>query len=737
MDRVEKITGIRLEISKEEVLKILNCPKGCAAYDAVSVLYDEVIEEAEAALEPVILYRFGEVEDNCPELPNLRAGIGVIYGISSVGHDICKMSTEAFQGGDPLAGMMFDAIADAALSCLEQPMEEALREACAIRKVGIKKRLEAPQEIPMEAQKLIWNQTEAYEQCGIEISSGYMLHPVKSSANLFVLTGEEGIFHAGHNCRACPRTDCPFRKEEDIHVIVHSGGTAVSCVVAKGESLLTALARQKIFPTSVCGGRGTCGKCRVKVVDGSLGITGDDKRFFSEKELNEGWRLTCRALPTGDLEIELDIPDEKDYEILGRYNTAKYENQEHNQEQRQDKAVICIDIGTTTLAFQMIDMRNGQIIHTCTGLNGQRIYGADVISRIKASCEGKKEELQECIRKDLDKGIEQLMSESGRGREQVGYVALAGNMAMIHFLMGYPCDTLGVAPFKPYRNAFLQGSSGELTGLRNLDVPATVFPGISGYVGGDIVSGLLHCGFDRSEKVSMLIDLGTNGELAIGNREKILVTSTAAGPAFEGGNISRGTGSVAGAICGVEIREGGPLVSTIMDHPPTGICGTGVIETVSELLEHEIIDETGAMEDRYFETGYVLAKDPQGEPIAFTRHDVRELMLAKAAIRAGIEVLMKEYGISAGEVDKVWLSGGFGFGINISKAVSIGIFPKEFEDKIELAGNSSLGGIHRYLSDSGALQGLERILQNSSEVQLGGNPEFNNRFIEEMCFETE
>lgn len=733
MDRVEKITGIRLEISKEEVLRILNCPKDCAAYGAASTLYDEVIEEAEAALEPVIVFRFGRVEENCHELPGLQAGTGVIYAISSVGRDICRMSTEAFHGGDPLAGMMFDAIADAALFCLEKPVEEALKAACTARKVGVKRRLEAPGEIPMEAQKLIWSRTEAYEQCGIEISSGYMLNPVKSSANLFVLTEEEGVFRAGHNCRTCPRRDCAFRKVQEVSVTVHSHGKVFQGTVREEESLMEALIGQNLFHTSVCGGRGTCGKCRVKVVKGNLRITEEDKRFFSGKELEEGWRLACRAYPEEDLEIAADIPEEQEYEILGHYSGAESTDRGNGQE----KTAVCIDIGTTTLAFQMIDAADGHVIHTCTELNSQKIYGVDVISRIKASCEEKREELKDCIRKDLRKGMEQLFSESGRNRGQIGRVAVAGNTAMIHFLMGYPCDTLGVAPFKPYSIDLLRRSGAELTGMKDLDAPATVFPGISGYVGGDIVSGLLHCGFDRTEKVSMLIDLGTNGELAIGNREKILVTSTAAGPAFEGGNISRGTGSVAGAICGVEIREGRAEISTIMDRPPVGICGSGVIETVSELLRHEIIDETGTMAEPYFDTGYILARDSRGDPIAFTRHDVRELMLAKAAVRAGIEVLMLQFGVSAGEVDQVYLSGGFGFGINLNKAVSIGIFPKEFEDRIKIAGNSSLGGIHRYLSDSGASQGLERILENSREVQLGGNPEFNSRFIEEMCFESE
>lgn len=730
MYRVNKMTGIRLKISKEEVLRMLNCPKDCAAYDAASALYDEIIEEAVASMEPVIVFRFGRVEENCRELPDLKAGTGVIYEISSVGSGICRMSTEAFQGGDPLAGMMFDAIADAALSSLEQPMEEALRRACSACKAGIRSRLEAPQDIPMEAQKLIWSRTEAYEQCGIEISSGYMLYPVKSSASLFVLTEEESVFRVRHNCRTCPRKDCVFRKEQEISVTVRSGGNVISCTAREGESLLGTLVRYEIFPVSVCGGSGICGKCRVKIVGDNPGVTREDERAFSAKELAEGWRLACRVFPKEDMEIETDIPDGQVYEILGHYSVEDSWNRGAGQE----RAVVCIDIGTTTLAFQMIDADSGQIVHTSTSLNSQRIYGVDVISRIKASCEGRREELQACIRKDLRKGIERLTAGSGRSREQIAHVAVAGNTAMIHFLMGYPCDTLGVAPFRPYSLALLKGSSAELTGLGHLDATATVFPGISGYVGGDITAGLLYCGFDRAEKVSMLIDLGTNGELAIGNNEKILVTSTAAGPTFEGGNISRGIGSVSGAICGVEIREGRVLVSTIMDQPPVGICGTGVIETVAELLRNEIIDETGAMTETYFETGFTLAADPHGNPIAFTRHDVRELMLAKAAIRAGIEVLMKEFGICAGEVDKVYLSGGFGFGINIDKAVSIGIFPKEFEDKIEIAGNSSLGGIHKYLSDSRALQGLEKILENSREVQLGGNQEFNNRFIEEMCF---
>ena len=184
-------------------------------------------------------------------------------------------------------------------------------------------------------------------------------------------------------------------------------------------------------------------------------------------------------------------------------------------------------------------------------------------------------------------------------------------------------------------------------------------------MGADIVSGICALSMGEGKKLQMLIDLGTNGEMALGNEEALLVTSTAAGPAFEGGNITWGTGSIPGAVCHAKVQGETLEIHTIQEEPPVGICGTGVIELVSELVKAEEIDETGRLEDPWFEDGYPIAKNDRGEQIVLTQKDVREIQLAKAAVRAGIETLLSEYGVEASKVDTVYVSGGFGYRLDI------------------------------------------------------------------------
>ena len=245
----------------------------------------------------------------------------------------------------------------------------------------------------------------------------------------------------------------------------------------------------------------------------------------------------------------------------------------------------------------------GKAVHTVTTINHQRAYGADVISRMQASMGGKKEALRQSIQTDLTEGIKRLLEESGVEAGKVRRVAIGGNTTMGHLLMGYDCDTLGVYPFTPVNIDFIEGSFQEILGNDLLDASTVLLPGISTYVGGDIVSGLLSLGFDSREQVCLLVDLGTNGEMALGNRDKIMVTSTAAGPAFEGGNISCGMGSVAGAICSVKIEDGTVSVKTIRGQAPVGLCGTGVVETVAELVKEEIVEDSGLLDEEYFEDG--------------------------------------------------------------------------------------------------------------------------------------
>ena len=368
-------------------------------------------------------------------------------------------------------------------------------------------------------------------------------------------------------------------------------------------------------------------------------------------------------------------------------------------------------------------------------INSQRAYGSDVISRIQASTEGKKEELQKCIREDLKKGLDQLVRENNIALTEIERIIISGNTTMVHLLMGYDCAGLGVFPFTPVNIQLIRGNANEILGVQGLDTKVEILPGISTYVGGDIVSGLYACDFDRKDEVCLLIDLGTNGEMAIGNKDKILVTSTAAGPAFEGGNITWGTGSIPGAICTVRIEDEKAVVGTIKDQSPVGICGTGVVETAAELLKEELIDETGRLEEEYFDEGYPLAETSDGKKILFTQKDMREIQLAKAAIRAGAETLAYHYGVVKNDIARIYVAGGFGYKLDVKKAIAIGMIPEEFEGRIEAVGNSSLKGAEKFLIETDGQTRVQNIVKLSEEISLSTDKVFNEAYMDAMFFE--
>lgn len=508
----------------------------------------------------------------------------------------------------------------------------------------------------------------------------------------------------------------------------------------EGDSLLDTLIQNGVYFSAACGGKGKCGKCKVQMLHGATPVTEMDKSFFDTKELSLGWRLACRSFPREDCSIYVGTGDESDFEVVARHLEGKASNLQ-SQESGYD---IGIDIGTTTIAVDIIGKTSKQTIHTVTMINRQRAYGADVISRIQASNDGKGKELQDCIRKDLYDGIEKVIRETGISKAFVERIAIAGNTTMGHLLMGYSCEGLGVYPFTPVDISTIKSSFQELFGEMSqttvidenkIGADVILLPGISTYVGADIAAGMLACDFDTLEQPCLLIDLGTNGEMAIGNKDRVLVTSTAAGPAFEGGNISCGMGSVQGAICNVDIENGRSFLKTIGDKPPIGLCGTGVIETVCELVKEGVVDETGMLEEDYFEEGYEVAKTQEGEPIIFTQKDVREIQLAKAAVRAGLETLLLRYGASYADIDKVYLAGGFGYKINLEKTIGIGMLPEELKEKIKAVGNSSLGGAVTYLAQENASDRLDRILKISTEIELSGDKDFNQFYTDYMFFE--
>lgn len=440
----------------------------------------------------------------------------------------------------------------------------------------------------------------------------------------------------------------------------------------------------------------------VKTMGYALVLTDDKSVFNAQHDCASCPNIDCprRSVSNGKTKIltDYDMPEKK-----------------------SGKTVMCIDIGTTTIVMQLVS--DGKIVKNYSAVNAQKRFGADVISRIKASNAGRGQELKQIIRYQLVKGTNELLTDFGGRVEEV---VVSGNTTMIQLLMGYSCKGMGAYPFEPENKNMIETTFSKITESNILNAKTTILPAVSAFVGGDIVSGMYMCDFDLSDKVNLFIDLGTNGEMAIGNRKKILVASTAAGPAFEGGRISCGTGSVDGAICSVDLKSG--VIKTINNKKAVGICGTGIIELVSELVECNMADCTGLLDEKYFDKGYELCED-----IYFTQKDMREFQMAKSAVRTGIEILIKRYGIKYEEIETVYLAGGFGYSLDVKKACIAGIVPKELLGKIKAIGNSSLGGAAKYAL-SGEKERIEKMRGICSEISLANDTEFNNMYIMNMNF---
>lgn len=722
-----KLTDFDIRINPKTVFQLMDCHTD-------SPIYEELLEEYQA-LEPKVLGCVRPVAYLSFGTYTREKEAKAIFTLTSIGDEVTQLSEEYFKQGDYLLGMLVNAMSDDYMFQLEDKVHERIKEECTLRGLGIEEKLEAPVHIPMKEQERILEEIKAVEAVPIGLTEGYMFTTVKTLGHILILKEGDSVSHDGHNCDECERTDCKLRKGKIITISVLGRGATIQLAYDGTMDLLKALLAQGIYVSAACGGKGTCGKCKIRVVAGELEITGSDRAKFSDKELEQGYRLACKAYPKSACTIRIVSGDEADFEVVSEIvpGISSFHNQDRLSGQQKEEYAFAIDIGTTTVAISLVNLATKQIQNTYTTINKQRAYGADVISRIKASIEGKREELRQSIRKDLLEGIKSLTEENQLDKSKISSVVIAGNTTMGHLLLGYSCETLGVYPFTPVNIDRIEQSFAEVFEEEYLTARVILLPGITTFVGGDIVAGLLTCGFDQMEKPCLLIDLGTNGEMAIGNKDKILVASTAAGPAFEGGNISCGVGSIAGAICGVRLGES-MVYDTIGQKPPIGICGTGVIELASELLKTELMDETGLLCDEYFDSGFVLAKDPQGNEIALTQRDIRELQMAKSAIRAGAETLIRRFGITYEEIDRVYLAGGFGYKVNLEKAVNIGLLPEELQDRIIAIGNSSLSGAVNYLVEDEAPKRMDYMKSISSEVHLANDTDFNDFYIEYMAF---
>lgn len=490
-----------------------------------------------------------------------------------------------------------------------------------------------------------------------------------------------------------------------IHIQQNNIKRAISVNV--GDNLLEALSANGVFINSPCGGQGTCGKCVVNTHTGKL--------------------LACKTIIDDNFfDTEIQLPDTGDMQIL-----SAYENMHPASCDRESPLPygIAIDIGTTTLAFELLNMADGTSVAVHSRVNNQREFGADVMSRIAHAVAGAQSKLNAYIIKDICMGIMHIIDKSGVSEKEISLVTITGNTTMLHLLLNLPCDSLGVAPFTPVFIGIKTCGFKELLKSDLLNCDVMILPGISTFVGADISTGMICAGWPNISGNNLLIDLGTNGEMALFSKDKVVVTSTAAGPAFEGGNISMGIGSVSGAIAKVSYLHEKNVFSyeTIDNSSPIGICGTGVVDISAELTRHGLVDETGLIESE--EDAVCIAPE-----IFFTQRDIREIQLAKSAIRSGIEILLDIAGVNYSQLSTVFIAGGFGHKINLNNAVMLGLMPAELEQKVKLLGNSALGGCAKVLLSRTSESHITNLVNIATEINLATHPQFNELFMDYIGF---
>jgi uncharacterized 2Fe-2S/4Fe-4S cluster protein (DUF4445 family) len=409
---------------------------------------------------------------------------------------------------------------------------------------------------------------------------------------------------------------------------------------------------------------------------------------------------------------------------------------------------VAIDIGTTTVVMELVGTE-GTIAREAF-LNGQSRFGSDVLSRVRAASLGRVADLKTAIVSGIVAGFSRLLARSGLRASDISLVTVAGNTAMCHFLLGLPSEGLGVAPFTPATLRYPDTTLGVLTAcfpaagdFASSSCPVRILPGLGAFIGGDVVGGLAASGIDGAcdgernnarDGAEIFIDIGTNAEMALVFDGAVSCASAAAGPAFEGGSISCGTGGVEGAVDSVRL-EGNRFAYTVIGAVPSGashgLCGSGIIDFLACALEAGLVKPDGSLAPVCAERGVLL--EPGGK-IALSASDVRNLQLAKAAIRAGLAVLLESAGVRERDVRRVHLAGGFGLHLREESAFAVGLLPVAFGGKVIRRGNTSLAGALRALSDPSFGIDLDSVLSRGKIIQLADSPSFSRLFIDSLEF---
>ncbi len=458
----------------------------------------------------------------------------------------------------------------------------------------------------------------------------------------------------------------------------------------QGETLLALLRKNGYELSANCGGNGTCNKCKVYLLDGEKVTAVSSCKTLAKA----GMRVVLPTLSGTGLITDAAVKTDGERGVG-----------------------LALDIGTTTLAFYFVDMQLGETLQKVSCLNPQSAFGADVISRVEYATNHGVNELTQVLKTRINDVIAAFTKEF---QKPVKRLAVTGNTVMLHIFAGEEIASFGKYPFTP---AFLESRTyGAELGYRAEEV--LLLPSISPFVGADITCGAIATRL-TDNGTHLLVDLGTNGEMLLSHQGKLYATSVAAGPAFEGAGISCGMGGVNGAISQIKQVNGSLSLTTVGNVPPQGICGSGLVDGVAYLLDQGVIDETGAFQTE--EESFAFAPN-----VSLTDKDVRAFQLAKSAVRAGIETLLKVAG--TGQVDRLFVCGGMGFYLNQDSAVKVGLFPESMREKTVSAGNTAGLGAKACLLSQKARENACELAKKAEVVSLSTRADFTEAFMEHMFF---
>ena len=543
---------------------------------------------------------------------------------------------------------------------------------------------------------------------------------------------------------------------------------------------------------SPCGGKGTCGKCRVTIVN--------DKNGKNDKigtEITRQQVLACQTEYEEGMTIILpDQYSENDMAIVDTViNPATVsgkmtENAQEACDNGKEELATACDIGTTTVACHLLSLKTGRALVTTAYPNIQRSYGADVISRIEAAKSDKLEEMRAAITGQIQQMINECLSRCGRENGRIRKLVIAGNTVMCHLFTGLSPESIGRSPFMPQEYFGRNYKGGEL-GFANVD-DIYIMPAVSGYVGGDITSDMLYIdmckttaciqntGVSKSdttgqdiltanelqqnrlehdkqdtgklvqrEKEMLILDIGTNGEMVLGKTNDYTCCATAAGPAFEGAEIELGMSAVSGAISRVWVENDQIQVEVIgadrekgQEATAKGICGSGLIDALCVFLSLGLIDETGRIKTHRqvsYKYHRYLGDDEEENDCIFltdevyiTQDDIRKLQLAKGAVAAGIAVLMQARGLKCDDIGQVFIAGGFGSVLDKHSAAGIGMIPAELVDRTVAIGNAAAGGAMIAATNPNAEKRLDEIAKSMKYIELSSDKNFSDEYIRQM-----